>query len=83
MGHAKLPPLRRDWLHVDEAARYMRCSNETLCLLISDGQIPAYLPASEAVDPTKHVANSARRLVHVDDLDAWLRSHPATPKVVA
>lgn len=34
MGSAKLPPLRRDWLHVD-------------------------------------------------DLDAWLRSHPATPRVVA
>jgi len=83
VGHAKLPPLRRDWLHVDEAARYMRCSNETLCLLISDGQIPAYLPASEAVDPTKHVANSARRLVHLHDLDPWLRSHPAAPRVVA
>lgn len=82
MGSAKLPPLRRTWLNVTEAARYMR-TNEALCLLISDGQIPAYLPASEAVDPTKHVANSARRLVHVDDLDAWLRSHPATPRAVA
>lgn len=83
MGSAKLLPLRRTWLNVTEAARYMRTNEANVALLISRGDIPAYLPASEAVDPTKHVANSARRLVHVDDLDAWLRSHPATPRVVA
>ena len=83
MGSAKLPPLRRTWLNVTEAARHMRCTEAKVILLVSTGQIPAYMTVDEAMDPTKHVANSARRLVHVDDLDAWLRSHPATPRVVA
>lgn len=83
MGHAKLPPLRREWLHVTEAAKYLRCSEETVSLLIAGGDLPAYMTVAEAMDPTKHVANSGRRLVHVDDLDAWVRRHPATPRVVA
>lgn len=83
MGCAKLPPLSRNWLKVTEAARYMRTTEANVALLISRGDIPASMPVSEAMDPTGHVANSKGRLVHVDDLDAWLRSHPATPRVVA
>ncbi len=71
MGSAKLPPLRRTWLNVTEAARYMRTNEANVALLISRGDIPASMPVS------------ARRLAPVDDLDAWLRSHPATPRVVA
>lgn len=83
MGAPAVRPPERRWLTVNEAANYLKTSKANISLLVATGQIPASVTVTESMDPTKHAANSLKRMVHVDDLDAYMRRHPATPMVVA
>lgn len=56
------------WLTPDEAARYCRCRCEKVRAAIMRGDVPSYLrPGSDT-----------SCLVEKRDLDAWMRSHPAS-----
>ena len=69
-----IPP--RPWLSVREAARdYVGCDDALVRAAIRSGALRAYERPSSAARA------SGRRyyMVHVDDLDAWVRSWPPAP----
>ena len=68
------------WMTCREAATYMRISMDTLSLLLANNDPESYQTPSDALNG-KHVANSHRRLIHRDDCDRWIRSHPITTRI--
>lgn len=68
------------WMTTNEAASYMRISKDTLALILANGDLESYQSPSDALKG-RHVANTHRRLIHRDDCDRWIRSHPIRPRV--
>ena len=68
------------WMTCREAATYMRISMDTLALILANGDLESYQTPSDALKD-RHVAHTHRRLIHRDDCDRWIRSHPIRPRV--
>lgn len=54
---------RSPWLNVTDAARYVHVKRERMRQLIASGEIESHMVG-------------AGKVVHTDDLDAWVRSQP-------
>jgi predicted DNA-binding transcriptional regulator AlpA len=68
--------LQSDWLRVNEAAKYAKCSRALLYELIATGSIKSFLRKT-------HPANkSGTRLVSRVSIDSWMnaQAEEATPK---
>lgn len=63
------------WLPRYLAAKYLHVTDAELQGLIDAGEIPA----SELTLKKKGPKGSHPVYVHMDDLDAWMRSHPYRP----
>lgn len=70
----------KEWLSVNEAAKVLGTSPRNMAQSIARGDIEAYEPISARLG-AKHTANSRERRINIHDLDAYMRSVPAKPRI--